>query len=208
MALSEKALRAYLGDDGEEIVFQTRQHPIVIVGAILRILLAVLVAAAAAWGVQRVGFLDNDAGLWLQRAVYLLALLYALKALWHIIAWNAERLLISTHKVLHVEGIFNRRVSSTPLVKVDELTVVQPFIGRMLNYGRLMVAGAAEGEQPLHGLGFIPDPGDVYRMITDNARSQRLVEGGAIADHPSVAARPHTADPTVAPDTTIDADGV
>lgn len=187
MGLSEKTLSAYLGDDGERVIFETRQHIVLIFGAVARIALALFVAIAAHWGIDRVGFLDNDFGLWLERAVYVAVLLYALAAAWRIIAWNAERLLISTHKVLHVEGVFNRKIASTPLVKIDELTVVQPLVGRMLGYGRLMVDNAGHGEEPLHGLGAIPDPGEVYRLITDNARAQRLIEGGHAEDGVAVA---------------------
>jgi hypothetical protein len=48
-----------------------------------------------------------------------------------------------------------------------------------LNYGHLDVENASHGKSPLYGLRSISNPGHVYQLITDSARRERLIEGGA-----------------------------
>lgn len=172
-------LKQFLGDDGERVIYATRQHPIVIVGTILTMVLTVVGAGVVIWLMGMPEFLEGDPKKWGTIAVGVIAGLLLIREAWSLLTWQFERLMVSTHKVMHVHGVLSRDVSSTPLVKVDELTVRQSLLGRLMNYGHLDVENASGGREPLHGLRSIPNPGHVYQLITDSARRERLIEGGA-----------------------------
>jgi len=87
--------------------------------------------------------------------------------------------------VLFVHGILNKQVETTPLVKIDDMTVEQPLFGRMFKYGKLLVDDAGGGKKALYDLHYLVDPAQAYRLITETARQNRAYEGGAnTADYP------------------------
>ncbi len=180
MASVQSTLEDFLGSD-EPVVFQTRQHPFVILWEVLKLAAILAAGAVLVWGSLTVGWLANIVGVVVLWAAVALMVVAVGRGLWVILGWHSEHLVISTEKVVFVTGILNRHVHSTPLVKIDELSVSQPFLGRVFGYGTLVVENASDdGHQTLYGLGYIPDPSEVYRVITDSARRERMTEGGAI----------------------------
>ena len=87
--------------------------------------------------------------------------------------------MITDEKVIHIEGVLQRRIASTPLAKVSEFTVRQPLLGRVFDYGQLVVDVPGGRDQALHGLDFLPDPAGMYRLVSDTARFERVAEGVA-----------------------------
>src|SRR5690606_5075497 len=102
----------------------------------------------------------------------------ALSIGWRVLAWFTERFYLTTSKVVYARGVLNRDVTAIPLVKIDEVTLRRPLIGRILGFGRLEVDNAAHGPEPLAGLEYLPKPATIYQMVTERARQQRMVEGG------------------------------
>lgn len=180
---SRSPLAKYLGR-GERVVLETRQHPFAIVDAFLDAMRLILPLLMVSWGVLGIRLLDNVVGDWVIRIAFLAMAVVVARLFWRILEWEFARVIVTTEKLVHVHGILNRRIASTPLVKVSELTVSQPLAGRMFGYGKLVVDTPGGGELPLHGLAYIPDPADVYRLITDIARRERAAEGGGDVDGP------------------------
>ncbi len=178
---AQQSLSEFLGTD-EQVVFATRQHVLVIGIGFLKRLFLMAVALTIVWAVNSTDALDNIVGTVLLWAGALVSVAALLSALWVIAGWWFERFVISDEKVLHVSGILDRDVRSTPLSKIDELRVTQPFIGRIFRFGRLNVENGGHDEGPLYGLSFLPGPDSIYRIITDGSRHQRLYEGGANID--------------------------
>lgn len=171
-------MRGFIGQD-EHIALQTRQHVFEIADEMIKLLAAVIVLTAAWIGIEKADWLDNQAGTVAFWAVRGLFVVVALRWLWRILQWQRARLVVTNEKVLHIHGVLNRHVDSTPLVKVDEMKVEQPILGRIFGFGRLLVDDNAGGDMLLHGLRYIPHPAAVYRLITDSARRERAFEGGA-----------------------------
>jgi membrane protein YdbS with pleckstrin-like domain len=164
------SLQRYLGAN-ERILLQTRQHPLAIVGSLFEALLLIVPMSMIAWGVRGVEPLRNELGDWIVAVLFVAMILVVLRLLWRIVGWELERVVVTNQKVIHIHGVFSRRIASTPLVKVSELTVNQPLPGRLFGYGALVVDVPGGREQALHGLGYIPDPTDLYRLITDVGRA-------------------------------------
>jgi membrane protein YdbS with pleckstrin-like domain len=166
----------------ESVVLETRQHWFVVLRNIAVRVLALALLAVAIWYVGDAGWLDNDAGTWLSYAIWVVFALVVLTVLWTLLGWLTERFYVTTSKIVYAYGILNRNVTSTPLVKIDEMTLRRPLLGRMLGFGRLDVENAAGGSEPLAGLEYLPKPVKLYQLISERSRNQRMVEGGAHRD--------------------------
>ena len=177
-AEGQTALDRYLGP-GERVVLETRQHPFVLIAAFLDAMLLVVPLMLVAWGVLGIGFLRNRVGDAIFDIAFLAALLVIGRFAWRVVQWEVARLFVTTEKVVHLHGVLNRKIASTPLVKVAELTVSQPFAGRIFGYGSLVVEGPGGSHQAMHGLSYIPNPLALYRTINEIARRERAYEGGA-----------------------------
>lgn len=176
------SLRDLLGPD-EHVILQTRQHWwVLFVDAALQLLGGVIVGVAIAWASRSDWFDSHRAGGWIINALWVLLAVLVVIALWKILTWLVQRFTITTTKVVYEHGLLSRDVISVPLVKLDEVTLVQPLLGRLLRFGRLDVENAAGGKAPLAGLEFLPKPALIYRTITERARHQRLLEGGGHQD--------------------------
>lgn len=171
-------MEEFLGPD-ETVVLQTRQHIFQIAADFLQVASIIVVAACAFWAINRPDFLNNQFGEILGYVVAVVAALMILRNFWHMICWQRARMFVTSEKVIFVHGVFNRHIDSTPLVKIDDMTVSQPFFGRIFGYGQLLVDDHQGNRQLLHGLRYIPKPAAVYRLVTESARRERAFEGGA-----------------------------
>lgn len=166
----------------EGVVLETRQHWFVVLRSIGVLLLLLALTAVAIWYVGEAGWLENRVGDWIEIALWILATALVAVAAWRVLQWVTERIYVTTSKVVYAHGVLNRNVVSTPLVKIDEMTLRRPLLGRMLGFGRLDVDNASGGTEPLAGLEYLPRPVRLYQMIGERSRHQRMVEGGAHRD--------------------------
>ncbi len=195
-------LNELLGAD-EGVVLETRQHWFVVVRQIVVRLLILLVVAIAIWYIGEAGWLDNRAGDYLSYAAWIGFAVVGATVLWTLLAWITERFYVTTHKIVYAHGILNRNVTSTALVKIDEMTLRRPLLGRMLGFGQLDVENASGGHEPLAGLQYLPKPVKLYQLISERSRNQRMVEGGAHRDEDAdglVDARPPASRPPASDD--------
>lgn len=174
---SRGGLASYLGED-EQMLLVTRQHPLALARAALDTLGLLMPLLVAAWGIAGIELLRGGAGTWLLRIVFVVMLALVARLAWRVLEWEFERVVVTDEKVIYVSGVLGRRIASTPLAKVSEFTVRQPLIGRLFDYGSLVVDVPGGRDDALHGLGFLPDPAGMYRLVSDRARRGRVSEGG------------------------------
>jgi uncharacterized membrane protein YdbT with pleckstrin-like domain len=130
----------------EEICLDARRHGVVLARPLVQALaLAGLgaVLLALPWPLPLLG-----------AALVVLAAGVCLRAVW---LWERTRLVVTTEKLLVVDGTLRRRSSAVRLRTVERLELEQSFPGRLLGYGTL-VAGSLEIEH-------VPEPRSVYRLV-------------------------------------------
>lgn len=193
-----RSFERYLGAD-EVTVLVTRQHPFSLLGRVGQMLGLLAPLLLAAWGVAGVESLQNVVGAWLLRLAFVVMVLLVARLAWHVLAWEFERVVVTDEKVIHLEGVLKRRIASTPLAKVSEFTVSQPLLGRVFDFGSLVVDVPGGREQALHGLAYLPDPAGLYRLVSDTARRGRVHEGGG-RNAPRADVPPPPPPPTPAPE--------
>jgi uncharacterized membrane protein YdbT with pleckstrin-like domain len=130
----------------EQVCLDARRHGVVLARPLVR---AVVLAGAGAvllalpWPLPLPG-----------AALVVVAAAVCLRAVW---LWERTRLVVTTEKLLLVDGTLRRRSSAVRLRTVERLELEQTFPGRLLGYGTL-VAGSLEIEH-------VPRPRSVYRLV-------------------------------------------
>jgi len=147
VALADPDIRRHLlRDEGEVIVDEVRHHWVVYVLPGLEALLAlVLLGSVPFWPVQ-VGWLPIVVGLGL--------LGYAA---WQALREHVDRFVITNMRVFRVHGVFSRQLATMPLSRILDITVVRPFVGRILGFGHFVFESAAQ-EQGLREIRFVARP--------------------------------------------------
>ena len=126
MGYTEKLLA-----QGEMIVFETRRHwlamvPTILIDVILVVAVIVLVVLLAVAG-----------------PMAFLALVLLVIPVGHFLVrwlvWRSEQYIITTQRVIDVQGIFSKHVSDSSLEKVNDIVLDQSFLGRILDYGDIRI---------------------------------------------------------------------
>jgi hypothetical protein len=193
----KRDLDRFLGE-GEHVLLDTKQHPFALVGETGRTLLLLTPLLIAAWGVAGIELMQGAVGAWTLRGMFLIMIGIVMLLAWRVLQWEVERVVVTDEKVIHMSGVLHRKVASTPLAKASEFAVHQPVLGRLFDYGALIVDVPGGRDQALHGVRYLPDPAGVYRLVSDRARGRRMAEGGAA--HAPAAVPTSAAMPTPMPD--------
>ena len=138
MGYAEKVLQP-----GETIVYRARLHWIVYLLGIVLIVLAVILALAAV--------VLPGAGLRLGLIVAaLIALflgLFQMLRAWFVVA-NTE-IIVTSRRLIYKTGFIARDTIEMNLDKVESVLVEQHLLGRMLDFGRVVVRGVGSGLEPI-----------------------------------------------------------
>lgn len=139
---------------GEEIALTVRPHPVVLAKPAIAPLAAITLFA---------GFPNTFT------ATVLMLIL--VRFAWDAALWWHDRYVLTTDRILSMEGIFNKKVVSMPLAKITDLTYERPIVGRIFGYGSLDLESA--GQQGLERIDYLPDPDHFYRSVMSLALGDR-----------------------------------
>lgn len=145
--------------DGERVVFGTRRHPVTLARPFF-------VAAAVIVGALAVGYVitPRDGGDLVDTVVGIIAVIFFVRFLWRVGEWRGTRILVTDRRLIQVSGVLTRKVSSTPLARLTDLTYRRGVLGRLLGFGEITVDSAEVERGPR--LDHLPRPDDFYRTIT------------------------------------------
>jgi membrane protein YdbS with pleckstrin-like domain len=149
----------------ERVVYTCRRHPIVMWKAILVWVGTVVAVMFLAMHDGSHGPVDSVGGL-----VFLLVSVYLAG---QIAEWWVANYVITNKRVIKVEGIVSRRISTIPLGKITDTSYRRDWLGRLLGYGD-MVLDTPGQDKYLPMLYKLPNPDRVYQTIMSIA-----IGGGA-----------------------------
>ena len=152
MGYAEKVLQP-----GETIVYRARLHWIVYLGGIVLVVAAVILALLA------VALQGGDAvrlGLMLAALIALFLGLFQMLRAWFVVA-NTE-IIVTNRRLIYKTGFIARDTVEMNLDKVESVLVEQTLLGRMLNFGRVIVRGVGSGLEPIDR---IAAPLELHRNI-------------------------------------------
>jgi hypothetical protein len=144
----------------ERIVLESGVHWAVL----LRPGFAALVAIVAAGAV---GFITSplDGSTWIDVVAGGLAILFAARLAMAAARWASARFVVTGTRVVRIEGVMKRTVTSIPLERVAGLAFEQPLAGRVFDFGTVVLESGWPG-RPLARLHAIPRADAFYRALT------------------------------------------
>ncbi len=137
--------RYLLDDEGEHIVDEVVKHPICMVWPVFLCLVGILVMLAS-----------PAAGNWWCLPLAIGAVI-ALIGLWKLHVRAMDRFVITNMRVFRVSGVVNRQVATMPLTRILDISVRQPLMGIIFNYGHFTFESAAD-DQGLRRITYVADP--------------------------------------------------
>jgi uncharacterized membrane protein YdbT with pleckstrin-like domain len=150
---------------GEKKVVEVHKHWIVMVWPAVRIAIGVVILVSA--------FAYQGAIFWV---LFLLGMVLGLQALYRIVEEYRDRFIISNQRVFRVNGVFSTARASVPLLRILDITVNKPLIGRWFNYGHFIFESAAQ-VQGLNKITYVRDIDqreDVLRMVMQGDMPQQI----------------------------------
>lgn len=101
----------------------------------------------------------------LSNILWLVALAFVLRLAWRAALWYVDSIVVTDKRIFEVSGIFTKNVASMPLRMLTDVTYRRSLSGRVLGYGALIVESAGQ-DQALSRIDYLPDPDNVYQIIT------------------------------------------
>ena len=186
-----KYVEGLLGKN-EQILWRARQHWIVlsanfVINLFIFLVIWAIYAAAGMLGAGAIGeFLRSN------RGVALIALLIPIFWFgWEFIQWWAEEYLVTTHRVVQTEGFINKHTTDSALEKINDITLNQSVMGRILNYGDLaIITGSDIGTNVLKRLA---KPVEFKKTLLE--QKVKLADGEDLGYHKPSAPRADDEDP-------------
>jgi uncharacterized membrane protein YdbT with pleckstrin-like domain len=157
----------------ERILLITRQHWFVIVGAIFleSILLFITLIIIIVTSLSKLPELAKFIIVGLSLLVVFGVLLSAFRD-WLI--WHNRQYIISTRRVIQIEGVINKNVTDSSLEKVNDVKLSQSFLGRIFGYGDVEILTASE-----LGVNLFRRIGKPVRFKTTMLNSKEELERGS-----------------------------
>jgi uncharacterized membrane protein YdbT with pleckstrin-like domain len=132
---------------GETVRIVGRLHWLIFGRAVLLFIVAAILAGVTAWLPDPV---------WQQNVLIAAAAVAALALVAFIIEWirrQATEFVVTDHRVIYKRGVISRHTVEMNISKVETVDVEQSMLGRMLNYGTVLVRGTGESLEPLRHIG-------------------------------------------------------
>lgn len=128
---------------GETVRVVGRLHWLIFGRAILLFIVAAVLAGATLW-------VSDPA--WQYNVLIVAAVVAVLALVVFIIEWirrRATEIVVTNHRVIYKRGLISRHTVEMNISKVETVDVEQDILGRLLNYGTVMVRGTGENLEPL-----------------------------------------------------------
>jgi hypothetical protein len=129
---------------GERTIRRARRHPLTIVMGARWAILALALALA---GLFLKLVIDGTGPIFLFLGWVTLGLFTfgAARLLWGLLRYWNEEYLVTSRRVIHVEGVVNKRATDASLEKINDAILTESAAGRVLGFGDLTVLLASEG---------------------------------------------------------------
>jgi hypothetical protein len=160
---------------GERVLRREHQHWFVLVAdaryGILAIAAAIVLAILST-SVGQSGFRDILG--WVIVALVLGGLVYLA---WQILRWFNEEFVVTTRRVLQMEGVLNKQLVDSSLEKINDAVLTQSIFGRIFGFGDLDILTASESG--ISRLRMLRDADGFKRAMLDAKHELELELSGA-----------------------------
>ncbi|MGH8885766.1 MAG: PH domain-containing protein [Egibacteraceae bacterium] len=156
---------------GEDEVFLTHRHPAVLIPPAVPAVIALLIAFV-------VGSLLGPGGF--GTLLWWLTVPFVLWLVWRVLEWRFDRIVLTTRRIIVVDGIIVRKVGMMPFVKVTDLGYKRSLWARLLGYGAVRLESAGQ-VQDLEHISYIPNPDDFYKVLSELVLGPGAIEAEQVS---------------------------
>jgi hypothetical protein len=142
---------------GETIAYRARLHWVIYFGGMVLVVVAIALALAAV--VLKIE--ELRIGLLLASLIALFLGLFQIIRAW-IVAVNTE-IIVTSRRVIYKTGFISRNTVEMNLDKVESVLVQQGLLGRMLDFGTVIIRGVGAGLEPVANIGA---PLELHRHVS------------------------------------------
>ncbi|WP_203566358.1 PH domain-containing protein [Aestuariimicrobium ganziense] len=137
--------RHLLDDEGEYVIDEVAKHWITIVVPVAAVVASMLAFGAMPW-----------MGPWFWAGLVLGAalLVYGLLGIHR---QYMDRFVVTNMRVFRVHGILSQHLATMPMTRILDISVYQPFFGRLAGYGHFVFESAAQ-DQGLRDIKYVGHP--------------------------------------------------
>lgn len=160
--------RHLLHDEGEFVIDEVTKHWVTIAIPVLGLLGCLLLNLSMIWW---------GPFFWVPLA--LSTVLFGWSVL-RIHSEHMDRFVITNMRVFRVHGVLDQHLATMPMTRILDISVTQPFIGRLLDYGHLVFESAAQ-DQGLRDITFVGRPEE--RDLTIQRTIQRAGLRASVTRH-------------------------
>jgi uncharacterized membrane protein len=173
-----KVRRHLIADEGEVVIDEVRHHWVVF-------LVPMLEVAIAAGLLVAMLLVSLDAA----PIVLVLVLILLGHAFWRFLTEHRDRFVITNMRVMRIRGVFSQRVATTPIMRILDITLDKPMVGRFFGYGHFIFESAAQ-DQGFREIKYVsrPDERDltIQRVIQRTGlRASASVDTVVVSDEDS-----------------------
>jgi len=127
---------------GERMIRREHQHWFVLVANAFYGIIAVLIAIGLLLVSGNLG--QGSARDLLGWAIVVIVVGALIYLAWQALRWMNEEFIVSTRRVLKLEGVVNKKVTDSSLEKINDAVLSQSIFGRIFGYGDLDILTASE----------------------------------------------------------------
>lgn len=161
--LTDPQIEKYLLlEEGEELRDEVRKHWAVYLRPLLEALVAMVFLFVWIFSPVQVSWVP-----------FVLFVGFGVHACWLGLSDNIDRFVITNRRVFRIWGLLSRDRAEMPIVRILDITIHRPLLGRLLGYGHFVFESAAQ-EQGLREIKYVANPDARDREI------QLLVQRGSI----------------------------
>jgi uncharacterized membrane protein YdbT with pleckstrin-like domain len=125
----------------EKVLYTERHHWVFFVAEMIKwILFAAAVIAVIV--IFKVWLFESASWVWWLLLVFLVP---AVRIFWGFLSWKMNVYVLTNRRVIESTGVLSKRVADSSLEKLTDIVLKQSIVGRMLNYGDIIVLTAAAG---------------------------------------------------------------
>jgi uncharacterized membrane protein YdbT with pleckstrin-like domain len=155
---------------GEQILYKTRLHSIVLVRPILEALILCVMGGFSIWGARNEQVSSPPLYKFLAIVAILLFLAALSRLLYGFVKRNATEMAVTNRRVLIKWGIASRRTLELLLAKVESISVEESFWGRVFGYGTVIIRGTGGTPEPIV---MVSRPGEFRRQVQQQAEANQ-----------------------------------
>lgn len=155
---------------GEKVLYKTRLHSVAV---LFPMLLALLLASGSTFcsyesmANRQSAAADSKP---LAIAGLVLLILAASTATLAVVKRNATEMAVTNRRVLIKTGILSRRTIEMLLARVESIVITEPFFGRMLGYGTVVIRGTGGTPEPFY---LIANPTEFRRHVQEQIEASQ-----------------------------------